>query len=295
MRITDRTIVNHTISQLQERRQKLGDAQTRVATGRRIQRSSDSPADVERAMTLASEMRLVQNQRTNLDTSRDWMVGTDVALNNFSDLVSTARNLALRAVNDTNSQDELDALAQSVGSLLENALTVANTTQGGYYLLGGHQVRTAPFSYENGTITYQGDNHEIHHMVEPGQTMPVNITGVFGASGGMLNGLRQLQALQQAITSNDQGEIRAFLEQSDAVSKDISMSQSTLGARMQRIDQISIRLDDRDVALKQLYTNLVDADMAATIAEMNAENQAYEMTLAAAGRAMPRSLLDYIR
>jgi len=295
MRITDRTIVNHTIAQLQERRQLLGEAQTRVATGRRIQRSSDSPADAERAMTLASELRLVQNQRTNLDTSSDWLAGTDVALDNFSDLVSTARNLALRAVNDTNSQDELDAIAGSVGALLENALTVANSTQGGYYLLAGQQVRTIPFSYENGTIAYHGDDREIHHMVEPGQTMPVNVTGVSGANGGVLNGLLQLQALQQAIVSNDRAGISGFLEQSDAVSKDIYMSQSTLGARMQRIDQISIRLDDRELALKQLYTNLVDADMAATVAEMNAENQAYEMTLAAAGRAMPRSLLDYIR
>lgn len=71
------------------------------------------------------------------------------------------------------------------------------------------------------------------------------------------------------------------------------MSQSTVGARMQRIDQISIRLD-RAIVLKQLYSNLVDADMATTIAEMNA-NQAYEMTLAASARAMPRSLLDYLR
>ena len=295
MRITDRTVVNHTISQLQERRQRLGEAQTRVATGRRIQRSSDNPADAERAMTLGSELRSVQNQLTNLETSQDWLVGTDVALDNFHDLIGTARNFALRAVNDTNSQDELDAIGASVGSLLENALTVANSTQGGYYLLAGHQVRTPPFSYENGTIVYDGDDKEIHHIVEPGQTMAVNIAGNSGANGGILNGLIQLQELQQAITSNDRAGISSFLARSEEISKDLYMSQSTVGARMQRIDQISIRLEDRTISLKQLYSNLVDADMATTIAEMNAENQAYEMTLAASARAMPRSLLDYLR
>ena len=108
MRITDRMIINHTIFQLQQGRQRLGDAQTRVATGRRLLRSSDNPADVERAMTLSSELATVQNQATNLGTTRDWLNGTDVALGSFSDLMINARNVALRASSDSNSKDELE-------------------------------------------------------------------------------------------------------------------------------------------------------------------------------------------
>lgn len=103
----------------------------------------------------------------------------------------------------------MDAIGASVGSLLENALTVANSTQGGYYLLASRCAH--PFSYENGTIAYDGDNKEIHHIVEPGQTMAVNITGNSGTNGGILNGLIQLQELQQAITSNDRAGISSFL------------------------------------------------------------------------------------
>lgn len=294
MRITDRMVVNHTVHYLQQGRQRLGLAQSQVATGRRLLRSSDGPADVERAMTLASELRTVQNQTTNLGTSRDWLNGTDIALDGLNELMISARNLALRASSDSNSESELEAMSGEVGAILQNALAIANTSQGGYYLFAGHQVRTPPF-VNNGGIIYQGDNQEIRHLVELGQTMPVNITGVAGANGGILNGLTRLQELQEAMVGNDREGVRAFLTQSEEVSADIYASQSAVGARMQRIDRTTARLEQREIDLKQLYSSLVDADMAATIAEMSAEERAYEMTLAASARAMPRSLMDYLR
>lgn len=295
MRITDRMVVNHTIHHLQQGRQRLGEAQSRVATGRRLLRSSDNPADVERAMTLASELRTVQNQAANLDTSRDWLNGTDVALESLNDLMISARNLALRASSDSNSESELDAMAGEVDAILQNALAIANSSQGGYYLFAGHQVRTPPFEADGGGVIYQGDNQEIRHLVELGQTMPVNITGVAGSNGGILNGLTRLQGLQQAMADNDREGVRAFLSQSEEVSADIYAAQSAVGARMQRIDRTTTRLQQRETDLKQLYSGLVDADMAATIAEMSAEERAYEMTLAVSARAMPRSLMDYLR
>lgn len=295
MRITDRMAIDHTIYQLQQGRQRLGDAQERVATGRRLLRSSDGPADVERAMTLNSELSTVQNQVHNLGTTRDWLNATDVALENLTDLMISARNLALRASSDSNSEKELAAMAGEVGSVLQNALAIANGSQGGYYLFAGHQVRTQPFIEEGSAIIYQGDNQDIRHQIEPGQTMPVNVTGVTGDNGGILNGLTRLKELQKSLENGDKESIRTFLTQSEEVSADIYVAQSSVGARLQRIDRTTTRFQQREVDLKQLYSKLVDADMATTIAEMTAEQQAYEMTLAASGRALPRSLLDYIR
>jgi flagellar hook-associated protein 3 FlgL len=97
-------IVNHTLSYLPQGRKRLGEAQTRVVTGRQLLCSSDNPAQVERAMTLASELRMVQKQTTNLKTSRDWLSGTDSALDQLNDLVIEALNVALRGMNDTFSE-----------------------------------------------------------------------------------------------------------------------------------------------------------------------------------------------
>jgi flagellar hook-associated protein 3 FlgL len=288
-------IVNHTLSYLQQGRKRLGDAQTRVVTGRQLLRSSDDPAQVERAMTLASELRLVQKQTSNLKISRDWLSGTDSALDQLNDLMIEASNVALRAKNDTYSESERSAMAAQVGEMLQNGLSIANAQQAGNYLFSGQQVKTVPFSIKGDAVLYQGDNATIHHMVELGQTMPINITGVSGKSGGILNMLTQLQGLHKSLAASDKAGIQSFLDNIDTVSDDIHTDQSAVGVRMQRIDSTSERLTTRETNLKQLYSQIVDADMAEVIAEMSAEEKAYEMSLATTARVMPRSLLDFLR
>lgn len=295
MRITDRMIVNHTLSYLQRGRQRLGDAQTRVVTGRRLLRSSDDPADVERAMTLASELRMVEKQNSNLQTTRDWLSGTDVAVTNLNDLLLDARALALRGKNDTFSEDERNAISKQIGEMLNSAMSIANTQQGGSYLFSGQQIKTEPFAIQGGTIVYQGDNANINHIVELGQTMTINVTGVAGNHLGVFGALNALQSLQEGLAANDLDSVDAFMNQTDGVIEDLFGAQSAVGVRMQRVDATTDRFDQRETDLKQLYSELVDADMAEVIAEMNAESTAYEMSLATTARIMPRSLLDFLR
>ncbi len=295
MRITDRMIVNHTLSHIQQGRARLGEAQLRVATGRRLLRSSDNPAEVERAMTLASELRMVEKQSTNLQSSRDWLSGTDQALSTLNDLMIEASNLALRGASDSYSEDERKAMSVQVSELLKNAVSVANTQQGGNYLFSGQQIKTEPFAIHGESIVYQGDNATINHMVELGQTMPINVTGVSGRSGGILNVLSQLQELKQNLAANDKEGIRGFMDKIKVASEDTYAAQSSIGSRMQRVDRTTERLAQRQTDLKQLYSKLVDADMAEVIAEMTAEERAYEMNLATSARVMPRSLLDFLR
>lgn len=295
MRVTDRMMINHTLDSLRSGRDRLGELQKQVATGRRLLKSSDDPGDVERALTLTSELRIIENQSRNLDTSRDWLSGTDQALSDFSDLVLSLRNLSLTALNETNSDAELEAMAAQVGEHLENALSVANSRQAGYYLFSGHQTRTAPFVRQGNAVIYQGDNEEIRHAVELGQTMPVNVTGVTGENGGLLNALNQMADLQIAMQDGNRISINDFLEASDLMREDLSSAQGLVGSRIQRINQTQSRLSQREIDLKQLYSSLVDADMAEAVTEMNAQTRAYELTMAASARFLPRSLLDFLR
>lgn len=295
MRVTDRMIVNHTVHQLGQGRSRLGDLQVQVATGRRLLRPSDDPADVERALALTSELSTLENQVKNLGTTQDWLNTTDQALSDFRDIMITVRNLALRAANDTNSQDELTGIAGQVAELLENALAVANSRMGDYYVLSGQKIDVKPFTWDGDTIVYNGDNQVIEHMVEIGQTMPINITGVEGRNGGVLNALNEINLLREALTDGNRDGIQRFLERTQDIDEDLATAQSTVGARLQRIEGTLARLQERSVELKNMISQLVDADLATTISEMNAEQRAYEMTLAASGRLLPRSLLDYLR
>jgi flagellar hook-associated protein 3 FlgL len=246
-------------------------------------------------MTLASELRMVQKQATNLKTTRDWLAGTDDVLSNFGDLMTEASSLALRSMNDTFSENERAAMAAQIGEMVQSAISLANTQQGGNYLFSGQQIKTQPFALQADAIIYSGDNATISHMVEIGQTMPVNVTGVAGNGGGIFNILTQLHTLQKSMAMDDKAGIQLFLDNVEAMTDDLHTAHSAVGVRMQRVDTTSERLTQRETALKHLYSQLVDADMAQVIAEMTAEERAYEMSLATTARVMPRSLLDFLR
>lgn len=295
MRITDRMVVDQALSYIQRGRNRLGEAQKRVATGRDLHRVSDAPAQAERAMTVARELRMNDNQVKNLQITRDWMGSSEESLVRFNDLIITAKNLALQGSSDTLGEDGRAAIASELRAVFDEALSVANSKHGDNYLFAGHQIKVEPFDLQNNTVIYRGDNAAIRHLVEPGQTMPVNVTGVQGQSGGLFFGLDELNKLQIAMSFGNMDDVNDFLANSELIMKDISASVSTLGARTSRVDRTEDRLSERQITLRALFSDLVDTDIAATITEMSAESQAYEMTLATASRIMPRSLLDFLR
>jgi flagellar hook-associated protein 3 FlgL len=295
MRITDRMVVDQALSYIQRGRARLGEAQKRVATGRDLHKVSDAPAQVERAMTVARELRMNENQINNIQITRDWMSSTEESLTRFNELIISAQNLALQGSSDTLGEDGRFAIAAELASVFEEAISVANSKHGDNYLFSGHQIKTEPFDIQNNTVIYRGDNAAIRHLVEPGQTMPVNVTGVQGQAGGIFFGLDELNKLRVAMSFGNMEDVSEFMENSELIMKDISASVSTLGARTNRVDRTEDRLSERQITLRALFSNLVDTDVAATITEMSAESQAYDMTLATAARIMPRSLLDFLR
>src|SRR5690606_23356153 len=97
-------------------------------------------------------------------------------------------------------------------------------------------IKTEPFVLEDNTVRYNGDDAIINHMVEIGQTMPVNVTGVAGEHGGIHNMLLKLQDLQKNMAANDKAGIRSFLDNLDAMNDDLYAAHSAVGVRMQRVD-----------------------------------------------------------
>ena len=70
---------------------------------------------------------------------------------------------------------------------------------------------------------------------------------------------------------------------------------SEVGAKMNRVQTGEQRLTDEEATLKGLVSNERDADMAASIVELQARETTLQAALGAAGRALNLSLLDYLR
>ena len=142
---------------LANRQQSLDQAQHQVATGKRVLKASDDPsaaAQAERAIMrierIKSEQRVMDLQRSNLTLAEATLGESISALQRVRELVITAGNSSLDAI-------QRESVANEIASLRKSLLGYANRQDAnGLPLFGGLGSIEAPFVETNSGVDYQG-------------------------------------------------------------------------------------------------------------------------------------------
>ncbi len=109
------------------------------------------------------------------------------------------------------------------------------------------------------------------------------------------NIFKTLQDLQAALNSDDNEGITNALADIDIDLDIILNSRTVVGARINRLDATTLRLEDSEVFQRQQLSLLEDADLAALITDLTTQENAFNAALAASSRVIQPSLLDYLR
>ena len=120
--------------------------------------------------------------------------------------------------------------------------------------------------------------------------------------GGSTNAIDLLQATAEALVSQEDIGTDALLERLAVLSDEVESrrngllsSQATLGGRAKRVESIDRDLQSVRVRVIELLSEEQDVDMAEVALELQQTQFALQSTQAAAGRVLPRSLLDFLR
>jgi flagellar hook-associated protein 3 FlgL len=68
-----------------------------------------------------------------------------------------------------------------------------------------------------------------------------------------------------------------------------------VGARTSHFESVRSQLQDQEVRLTQVLSNLEDADVARVAVDLSRQQLAYQAALAAGAKILETSLLDYLR
>ncbi len=176
------TIYDNTSFALGQQARRLAELQQQVASGMRMLRSSDSPAEMYRALDLREQVEALGAYQKNLDeVTRTQEISHSLLQEISSSLASTKQELS-QVVSDTYSADIRAMIGEKVDATLEQVLSLANTKRLGRSLLGGTRTGTTPFAAQrtNGRITavdYQGGLEDLLVPVAPGVTYAGTIVG----------------------------------------------------------------------------------------------------------------------
>lgn len=292
MRITNKTIHNEVITNIQNSLQRLEENYMKLSTGKRINYPSDDPVGLVISMKLKNAIREGEQLKKNSETAAGMLNSSDDALNELTKVLHRLKDRAVQGGNETLPQESMVALADEVQQLREHLLHIANTSFEGRYIFAGQQT-TKP-AYDSIGV-YQGDLNPLTTDVGAETTMEISVPGelIFGGAAGDF--LAQLDEMEEHLRDGDYDAVRTIdLERIDARLDQVLVTRSQIGAKVNRLEMAIERYELMDVNFKDLLSKNEDADIAEVTMNMMMKESVYQAALATSARIMKSTLVDYI-
>ena len=300
MRVTQAMLTDTTVTNVENNLQSLLNIQEQLSTGKSINQPSDNPVGFSQVMSFSAAIDANKQYKANAQDAIDWLNSTDSALQEAESVMARVRQLTVQGSSDTLTQSDRSAIADEVDQLNQQMQQIGNTQLNGEYIFAGTDVQNQPYP-----ATGTGANNTSGISLEMGESISVQYntlgTDVFGStatSGGVpvdpTNIFTLMTNLSTALRADDTNTIQSILPQIDQRNAQIVGQQAIVGAKVNRLNLLSSRIDDQNLDLGNLKSQTGDADMASLITQLNQENSVYQASLAAGARIIEPTLMNYL-
>lgn len=270
-------------------------ARHQIQTGKRVEKPSDDPAAMQRAVAGRGEMRAIETYSRTADSAMAKLVTLDTVLSSVVEKLQQATVAVTSVRGSIASQQSRDSAALTLEGLRDSLVADLNTSVRGAYVFGGAQATTVPYVKVGATWTYQGDNAPVSVEIGTGRNVEVALDGQSLAQGAdPTNVLDELETLIVAVRAGDNAAMGTGLAALDRAFSRATRTQSQIGVDEQSIVEGQVQLTASRLAVLTRVSKDEDADLAYAISEMNRADIAYKAALGAVGTASRNSLLDYL-
>lgn len=294
MRITQSMIQDTTLRNIEANQERVSQLQSQITSGSRITKPSDDPTGSSRALSFQESIDATDQYLANIDQATSWVNTTDSALSTVNEVLQRARELAVQAANGTLSSSDRSAIDAEVVQLQQHTLSVAQAKYGTSYLFAGTKTEQSGYvQAQPSTVAgaYQGNAQNVVREISPGVQMSVNVNAqttfdpVFNA----------LNMLEGGLSSGSQTAVQSSINALDTATTSVLSARAQVGAKANRLQMLSDRLNTAKVSLAGLLSQVKDTDMAAALTNFSMAQTVYQASLKAGAQALQPSLLDYLR
>lgn len=212
MRIADKMQFDQVKNNVGKNRQQMQELQNQAATQKRVTKPSDDPLAASRVLSNRIDLQSNQQFTKNLGYAKSFLEITDQALNDISEVLMRAKELAINQSNDASANEESRrVVATEVEQLHNSLIAIGNRKLGDRFIFGGFKTMNAPFDAKG---HYAGDLGEMNIHLEKETFMPMNIPGsrVFVGVGVSPDGQVKSGPLQaRTIEEFEQQQMKARL------------------------------------------------------------------------------------
>ncbi|WP_077601928.1 flagellar hook-associated protein FlgL [Oceanobacillus sojae] len=297
MRVTQSMLSNNMLRNLTHSNTQMNKYMEQLYSGKKISKPSDDPMIAMKGVSYRSELARINQFERNTSEVNSWLDNTDAAMDQTNQAMQRLKELAVKASNGTNSDDEYQSIVEEAKQLKEHLVDIANTNVNGRYIFNGTNSDTPPVAVdENGEITTDFNKEDVLIEVSSGITVKANTDGssVFGENGDLFetvdNFIKRLEKKEDV-----EGDIEDSIGELDASIGGILDSRAEIGARMNRVELVENRLADQKIVTTKTLSDKEDVDFAEAITNLITQESLHRAALSAGSRIIQPSLVDFLR
>ena len=189
-----------------------------LSTGKSLNFPSDNPTQIAQDIAARADNGVQTQEGKNFSDLRNQLAAVDGALSSVTNVMQSARSLAVEGASDTINASQRNDIATQVDQLLQEAIGLANTQYNGKYVFAGTNVPpTTPLVRGVGSpITSVSAVYNLVQSVQQlpnGTTVPTNVSlqqafnfnstngspSVFQALISLRDSLRQGQVVDESV------------------------------------------------------------------------------------------------
>ena len=291
----DPNYVSNLVGSLDQSQANTQQLTAELASGVRISSLSQDPVASGQNVLLLNNIQQDDSftQSSNLVTGQ--LQVADSTLGSVVSQLTQAVSLATSANNGTMNANNVKSIGSQISGILDEVLSLANTSYQGQYIFAGGQTSTAPFSTSTSgsvaTTTYNGDANINYLQTPNGQKIQLNVPGnqIFSASGAD----SVFGALNNLIADYASGTVNTTQAVSDTTALGtalnfVSQQRVTIDNSITQVTAASSAITSNETQLSTAQSNLMQADYAQVSTQLSlseTQHTALEDVMAQLGSA----------
>lgn len=315
MRVTTKMLTNSLLGNVNKNLTRMQTYEDQVSSSVRVNKASDDPVAAAKILKAKSELNSQEQYSTNMEYASGLLSTVDGALSSVDDVLTRARAVAVSGSTGTTTTDSMTALADDVGSLIDELVQVANTDYNGTYVFAGGETGTVPFSLTKDSsnnvtgVQFLSSSYDTSSL---DQTYSQNIEIASGVtidiSAGQTtfhtdsSGSTELNSifttlinLRDSLTKGDQSAVNTLISGIDGQTDNVVSERAVVGAKSNRIESAQNLAETYNTNITALISKLEDADYAEASTNYSTQQTLYEAALAVGAKIIQPSLLDFLK
>jgi flagellar hook-associated protein 3 FlgL len=295
MRVTDNSFLHSYMTNLNSGRERILNLQAQLATGKRVNKSSDDPQATDTILRMERTIERNEQFQRNISNGRAMMDVTGSVLNAIADYLIEVQEI-LVATNNPTRKDELNIFATRMDELIGEVLDQANHRFNGKYIFGGTQTLAKPYEIDAGgtevTANPNGIDGTIEYPISEGIKQKMNISGNDAFQGTAL--FAKLIEIRDTLAAGEhppQNQLDDILDLRNTVLGQASR----VGSITKSLENVETQLIEQNVHLNTLLSLDQDTDIAEALMQLSHEELMLNAALKTGARILPMSLLDFLR